>query len=128
MLAHAEKTADSARVFLRMIATCLLFAEVVAVGSRSLAKAEALIACNTEFLSDTVKAYGSYDEALAHEGADAVYMPLPSAIHLEWVRKAAARGLHIMLEKPICVSAVDLEEIMKAVELSGVQLMDGTMW
>ena len=57
-----------------------------------------------------------------------VYIPLPTSIHVEWVRKAAARGLHVLLEKPIAASPTDLDAIVTACEQHGVQLMDGTMW
>jgi hypothetical protein len=30
-----------------------------------------------------------------------VSIPLPTSLHLEWVKKAAAKGKHILLEKPI---------------------------
>ena len=73
---------------------------VVAVGSRSQDKSD-------EFVRSVVgaqgaKAYGSYDAVFEDPAVDAVYIPLPSGIHLEWVRKAAAKGKHILLEKPIC--------------------------
>lgn len=58
----------------------------------------------------------------------AVYIALPSALHVPWVKAAATAGKHILLEKPVAVSGTDLEEILRACRDAGVQLMDGTMW
>ena len=57
-----------------------------------------------------------------------VYIPLPSAQHVEWVQKAAAKGLHIVLEKPLAANPEDLKAICQACDKYNVQLMDGTMW
>eukprot|EP00850_Spirogloea_muscicola_P013191 SM000088S23732 [mRNA] locus=s88:346692:347961:- [translate_table: standard] len=94
-----------------------------AVGSRSLAKAR-------EFAAEAglATAYGSYQEVLDDPGVDAVYVPLPTGLHLEWVVKAAAAGKHVLLEKPPATDAAELEEMLAACAEAGVQLMDGTMW
>jgi hypothetical protein len=99
---------------------------VVAAGSRDPLKAAALLA---EWgLSDSAAAYGSYEEVLADPNVQAVYIPLPSALHVAWVERAAARGLHVLLEKPIAVSGGDADAMVAACAAHGVQLMDGTMW
>jgi len=71
---------------------------VVAVGSRTLEKAQAFI---QETASESAKAYGSYEDVLADSAVHGVYIPLPTSMHLDWVKKAAAKGKHILLEKPI---------------------------
>jgi predicted dehydrogenase len=99
---------------------------VVAIGSRDITKAQALI---TEWeLDDTAVAYDSYEKVLQDPRVDAVYIPLPSTLHVEWVTKAAAAGKHILLEKPIAVTTEDSDLILKACTSNQVQLMDGTMW
>jgi len=54
------------------------------VASRSVERARAAAA---EFGME--KGYGSYEELLADAAIEAVYIPLPNHMHLEWIRKAA---------------------------------------
>lgn len=100
--------------------------KVVAVGSRDISKAQALI--DEWDLGPTATAYGSYTEVLSDPRVEAVYIPLPTTLHVEWVHQAAAAGKHILLEKPIAVTAAETDEILTACAEHNVQFMDGTMW
>ena len=74
---------------------------MVAAGSRDKAKAAALL--SRWGLEGAATAYGSYEEVLSDPFVDAVYVPLPTALHLRWVTAAAAAGKHVLLEKPIAL-------------------------
>eukprot|EP00730_Choanoeca_flexa_P003507 TRINITY_DN11430_c0_g1_i1.p2 TRINITY_DN11430_c0_g1~~TRINITY_DN11430_c0_g1_i1.p2 ORF type:complete len:127 (+),score=24.73 TRINITY_DN11430_c0_g1_i1:4-384(+) len=63
-------------------------AEVVAVASRNLDKAKKYAEEN-----GVTTAYGSYQELLDDSNIDAVYIPLPTNMHKEWVTKAAQAGM-----------------------------------
>jgi predicted dehydrogenase len=74
------------------------------------------------------RSYGSYEALLDDEQLDALYIPLPPSMHLEWVVRAAERGKHVLCEKPVARSAAEAEEMAAACREHGVQLMDGVMW
>ena len=59
---------------------------------------------------------------------DALYIPLPSALHKDWVNKTLEAGKHVLLEKPVALSATDFESMMKTAHRCGKLLMDGTMF
>ena len=59
---------------------------VRAIASRSIEKARAAAAA-----LDIEKAYGSYEELLADREIEAVYIPLPNHLHLEWIRRPLTR-------------------------------------
>jgi len=90
-----------------------------AVAGRKIEKAEAF---KQEFGFE--KAYGSYEEMLADDKVQAVYIPLPNHIHLEWIKKAALAGKHILCEKPMCLTSAELEEAFDFCEEHGVILME----
>ena len=81
-------------------------AELTAVGSRSHARAAAF-AQEHGFAA----AYGSYEELLADESVDAVYVASPHALHVEHVTAALEAGKHVLCEKPITLRAADAEEL-----------------
>ena len=71
-----------------------------------------------------VKAYNSYEELLDDPNIDAVYIPLPNALHCEWVFKAAEKKKHILCEKPLGISAEEVKLMHEVCIKNGVLLME----
>jgi len=74
------------------------------------------------------QAFGLYDDLLAKDTVEAVYIPLPTGVGKEWVLRAAAAGKHVVCEKPCAPSVADLREMVAACRLHRVQFMDGVMF
>lgn len=72
--------------------------------------------------------FASYEELLASDTVDAVYVPLPTSIRKAWLIRAADAGKHVLSEKPAGASADDVREILAACRRNGVQFMDGVMF
>ena len=81
-------------------------ATLYAVANRTIEKAEKFKAEHP-----CEKAYGSYDELLADENIDAVYIALPHKFHLEWVMKALEVGKAVLCEKPATLSLAEMKQI-----------------
>lgn len=103
---------------------------LTAVASRTLARSEQFIReCQSTvpFLQSPV-ALGSYEELLQRPDVDAIYIPLPTGLRKEWVIRAAEAGKHVLVEKPVGVSAADVREMLEACRRKNVQFMDGVMF
>jgi predicted dehydrogenase len=59
-------------------------------------------------------AYGSYEELLADPSIEVIYNPLPNDLHAEWTLKAAEAGKHVMCEKPMGMTAAELDILVAA--------------
>lgn len=57
--------------------------------------------------------YKSYDDLVRDEGIDAVYIPLPPALHFQWSQRALKCGKHILVEKPITIKREDTESLIQ---------------
>ncbi|MGI6403621.1 MAG: Gfo/Idh/MocA family protein [Oscillospiraceae bacterium] len=66
----------------------------------------------------------SYEELLAQPTIDAVYIPLPNSMHLEWTLKAAKAGKHVLCEKPMVCRSSELALIKQAAKEYGVYIME----
>ena len=104
------------------------FAKLVALASRDRKKAEQFVIENSLSEDSSLKIYTSYDDLLNDDQIDAVYIPLPTAFHLEWVRKAAVAKKHILVEKPVALSIRDLRDMIAVCRENNVNLMDGVMF
>jgi predicted dehydrogenase len=59
------------------------------------------------------KAYGSYEELLADPEINAIYIPLPNHLHVEWAIKGLESGKHILCEKPIGLTSAEGEQLLE---------------
>ena len=102
---------------------------LVAVASRQVEKASQFIA---ECMSDVPFAEApcpcTYEQLLSSPHIDAVYIPLPTGLRKEWVIRAAEAGKHVLVEKPVGVTAADVSEMLAACRKNNVQFMDGVMF
>ena len=96
---------------------------VAAVASRSHDKAASFAASH-----GSITAYGSYAELIADPSIDAIYCPLPTTLHLEWVGKALAAGKHVLVEKPAAVTSKDLQTLFDSAARAHLVLLDGVMF
>jgi xylose dehydrogenase (NAD/NADP) len=115
-------TAAAARPIVRA-ASAVDDVEVVAVASRDLARAEGFAAEH-----GIPRAHGSYEALLADPEVDAVYLPLPNALHVPWSIRALGAGRHVLCEKPLTRRAADAGAAFDAAERAGRVLMEGMMW
>ncbi len=97
--------------------------EVVAVGSRDLARARA-------FADEhgIPAAYGSYEELLADPSVEAIYNPLPNTMHCEWSIRALEAGKHVLCEKPMSSSVTEVEQAFAVAERTGLHLTEAFMY
>ena len=58
------------------------------------------------------KVYDSYEALLSSPDVDAIYLPLPPALHFRWAKAALEHGKHIFVEKPSTTSAADTKELL----------------
>ncbi|HEY2786428.1 MAG TPA: Gfo/Idh/MocA family oxidoreductase [Fimbriiglobus sp.] len=98
-------------------------ADLRAIASRSVGKAAAAAKA-----AGIPTAHGGYEALLADDGIDAVYIPLPNHMHAEWTKKAADAGKHVLVEKPMCPTAAECEDLVAYCRSKKVRLMDGFMW
>jgi predicted dehydrogenase len=96
--------------------------ELVAVGSRTAARAEAFAA-----QVGAPRSYGDQAEMLAADDIDAVYVATPHTAHRDAALAAIEAGKTVLVEKPFTINRAEAEELVKAARARGVFLMEA-MW
>jgi predicted dehydrogenase len=95
---------------------------VKGIASRSLDKAQAAAA-----KYGLAHAYDSYEALLSDAEIDAVYIPLPNHLHVEWIIKAVEAGKHVLCEKPIGLDADQAERLITVRDKSGLYIQEAFM-
>lgn len=98
-------------------------AQVVAVGSREIAKAREL--CLREGVDS---AYGDYSELLGAPAVEAVYVALPHVMHLQWVLESLRAGKHVLCEKPLGMNAAEVAAMVGEASKRQLLLAEGLMY
>lgn len=69
----------------------------------------------------------NYDALLARDDIDAVYVPLPNHIHVDWTLKAMRAGKHVLTEKPIAMTADQIDDLIALRDESGLLCAEAFM-
>jgi predicted dehydrogenase len=77
---------------------------------------------------DLPESYGSYEELLAADTVDAIYVALPVSLHTEWTVKALQAGKHVLCEKPFATSAADAIRAFDVARSMGRRCAEGFMY
>ena len=72
-------------------------------------------------------AHGSYEALLADPEIEAVYIPLPNHLHVEWSIRALQAGKHVLCEKPLACSADELPPLIETRDRTGLIIEEAVM-
>jgi predicted dehydrogenase len=115
-------TGHIARTFARDLALLTDEAELAAVGSRRLDRAQ-------PFASELgfARAYGSYEDLAADPALDVIYVATPHHDHFPSARRCLESGKAVLVEKPLTVTPAESEELIMLAGQRGLFLMEA-MW
>ena len=72
-----------------------------------------------------IPSHATVDALVRHPGLDAIYVATPTALHADHVVRAAAAGLHVLVEKPMASNLDDASTMVEAAERAGIVLLVG---
>ena len=93
----------------------------------ALATSDPTKAAPFEAFAPGMRIHADYDALLSDPDVDAVYIPLPNHLHVEWSLKALRAGKHVLCEKPMAMQAGDYDRLIAARDAAGVLAAEAFM-
>jgi len=70
----------------------------------------------------------TYDEMIEDAGIDAIYMPLPTGLHEEWVHKALEHGKHLLVEKSLACDFASAKRMLDHARALGLLILENFLF
>lgn len=96
--------------------------DLIAIGSRSKEKA---IDLAKTFSCEGLE---GYQTVVDREDIDALYIPLPTGLHKEWLIKSIKQGKHILCEKSLVENLAEADEVIDLARKNSVLIMENFMF
>lgn len=68
--------------------------------------------------------YTSYKDLIDNADIEAIYIPLPNALHAEWIENSIKQGLHILVEKSLACSLEEVQKLNISAKNSNLSLLE----
>lgn len=75
----------------------------------------------------SLRVHDTYEALIADPEVNAIYIPLPNHMHLEWTLKALEAGKHVLCEKPMTLKANEFEQLIEARDRTGLLAAEAFM-
>lgn len=72
--------------------------------------------------------FKGYQTLIESDDIDAVYLPLPPALHFKWAKMALENGKHVFVEKPSTTCLAETDELIKIASEKGLALHENYMF
>ena len=72
--------------------------------------------------------FNSYTDIVTSTEIDAIYIPLPPALHYKWAKMALEHGKHVLVEKPSTIFERDTQNLIKIADEKGLALHENYMF
>lgn len=74
------------------------------------------------------KVFRGYETIIKSDEIDAIYIPLPPALHFKWAKMALENGKHVMVEKPSTTCLKDTQELIEIAKNKNLALHENYMF
>lgn len=74
------------------------------------------------------RVFDNYEALLTSSDVDAIYLPLPPALHYRWAKEALNQGKHILLEKPSTISYFDTADLINIAKKKNLAVHENYMF
>lgn len=74
------------------------------------------------------KIYDSYTNLVTSDDVDAIYLPLPPALHHKWAKLALKSGKHALVEKPFTIKLSDTEDLLALAKANNLAVHEDYMF
>lgn len=78
-------------------------------------------------LNPEIQVFDDYEALLGSDAVDAVYLPLPNHLHVEWAEKALRAGKHVLVEKPLAMRAKEFDSVLALRDETGLVAAEAYM-
>lgn len=72
--------------------------------------------------------FESYESLVKSDAIDAIYLPLPPALHYKWAKVALESGKHVFVEKPSTTSLAETDDLIRIAKKNGLALHENYMF
>ena len=97
--------------------------EVTAVATRGGGKSD-----EVRKAAPGARIFEDYEALLEEDNVEAVYIPLPNSMHVDWTLKALEAGKHVLCEKPFSPDAAGARKAVKKAQAMDLKLAEGFMY
>lgn len=72
--------------------------------------------------------FDSYTKLIKSDKIDALYLPLPPALHYQWAKQALLAGKHVLIEKPATTSLNDTNDLIALAQKKNLAIHENYMF